>query len=95
MPRGRRAPPWASCRFGHRQRGRLAADTEVVPLALELEDGSLRYRFGRDNFYVITRYNHSYLYAMAVTELAEAIAEAEGRQADWFTATAADPEERP
>ncbi|MFG6179028.1 lytic murein transglycosylase B [Halomonas sp. THAF12] len=73
----------------------LPDGTEVVPLALEREDGSLQYRFGRDNFYVITRYNHSHLYAMAVTELAEAIAAAEGRQADWFTATAADPEERP
>lgn len=73
----------------------LAAGTEVMPLALELADGSIRYRLGRDNFYVITRYNHSYLYAMAVTELAEAIAEARGRQVDWFTATAADPEERP
>ncbi len=73
----------------------LAAGTEVVPLALEMADGSLRYRLGRDNFYVITRYNHSYLYAMAVTELAEAIAEARGRRVDWFTATATEPEERP
>ncbi|WP_136247605.1 lytic murein transglycosylase B [Halomonas borealis] len=65
----------------------LPSDAEVMPLALEMSDGAVRYRFGRDNFYVITRYNHSYLYAMAVTELAEAIAEARGRQADWFTAT--------
>lgn len=54
----------------------IEADTRVVPLALELADGSSQYRLGRDNFYVITRYNHSYLYAMAVTELAEAIAAA-------------------
>ncbi|HSH48316.1 MAG TPA: lytic murein transglycosylase B [Halomonas sp.] len=54
----------------------LDAGTRVVPLALELADGSSQYRLGRDNFYVITRYNHSYLYAMAVTELAEAIAAA-------------------
>ncbi len=43
----------------------------MIPLALEQADGSYRYRLGLDNFYVITRYNHSYLYAMAVTELAE------------------------
>ncbi|MBB3140097.1 lytic murein transglycosylase B [Halomonas organivorans] len=73
----------------------LPDDVDVMPLALDMADGTVRYRLGRDNFYVITRYNHSYLYAMAVTELAEAIAEARGRQADWFTATAADPEESP
>jgi membrane-bound lytic murein transglycosylase B len=54
----------------------IDASSKVVPLALELADGSYQYRLGRNNFYVITRYNHSYLYAMAVTELAEAIAEA-------------------
>lgn len=55
----------------------FSGDPKVVPLALELEDGSIQYRMGLFNFYVITRYNHSYLYAMAVTELAEAIAAAE------------------
>nr|WP_035572705.1 lytic murein transglycosylase B [Halomonas halocynthiae] len=55
----------------------VAGDVKVVPLALELEDGSTQYRMGLFNFYVITRYNHSYLYAMAVTELAEAIAAAQ------------------
>ena len=47
----------------------------VTPLALEFADGETQYRLGEYNFYVITRYNHSHLYAMAVTELAEAIAE--------------------
>ncbi|WP_231489494.1 lytic murein transglycosylase B [Billgrantia saliphila] len=47
----------------------------VIPLALERDEQTWRYRVGHDNFYVITRYNHSHLYAMAVTELAEAIAE--------------------
>ncbi|MCE8034723.1 MAG: lytic murein transglycosylase B [Halomonas sp.] len=49
--------------------------TPVIPLALEVDDTAWRYRLGHDNFYVITRYNHSHLYAMAVTELAEAIAD--------------------
>lgn len=45
----------------------------VVPLMLELSDESISYRLGEYNFYVITRYNHSHLYAMAVAELSEAI----------------------
>ena len=51
----------------------LAPDTPVVPLVLEYADGQESYRLGEYNFYVITRYNHSHLYAMAVAELAEAI----------------------
>ena len=52
----------------------LDDDLQVVPLALEFADGESRYRFGEFNFYVITRYNHSHLYAMAVAELSEEIA---------------------
>jgi len=51
----------------------LTPDTPVVPLVLEYADGQESYRLGEYNFYVITRYNHSHLYAMAVAELAEAI----------------------
>ncbi len=51
----------------------LSPDTPVIPLVLEYADGQERYRLGETNFYVITRYNHSHLYAMAVAELAEAI----------------------
>ena len=51
----------------------LADELPVVPLALEVDEEHMRYRLGENNFYVITRYNHSHLYAMAVTELAEAI----------------------
>ncbi|MDW5376643.1 lytic murein transglycosylase B [Halomonas sp. HP20-15] len=50
-----------------------AAEGAVIPLALELAGGATRYRLGYENFYVITRYNHSHLYAMAVSVLAERI----------------------
>ncbi|SHF46069.1 membrane-bound lytic murein transglycosylase B [Modicisalibacter ilicicola DSM 19980] len=51
----------------------LDGQAQVIPLALDFGDGSTRYALGHDNFYVITRYNHSHLYAMAVTTLAERI----------------------
>lgn len=54
----------------------LEEGTEVSPLVLIQEDGKPSYRLGVHNFYVITRYNHSHLYAMAVAELAEAIEDA-------------------
>ncbi|MBS0387408.1 MAG: lytic murein transglycosylase B, partial [Proteobacteria bacterium] len=44
--------------------------TIVAPL-----NGSTSYRVGFRNFYVITRYNRSPLYAMAVNDLAQAISE--------------------
>lgn len=49
------------------------AGEQVIPLALEIGEGETRYRLGYENFYVITRYNHSHLYAMAVSTLAERI----------------------
>jgi membrane-bound lytic murein transglycosylase B len=41
-------------------------------IALDVEDG-MEYWIGQKNFYVITRYNHSPLYAMAVYQLAQEI----------------------
>lgn len=50
----------------------LTADTQVLPMAFELEQGELQL-LGLHNFYVITRYNHSRMYALAVYQLAEAL----------------------
>lgn len=50
----------------------LAGDTPAMLIRLEQADG-YEYRVGLNNFYVITRYNRSPLYAMAVYELAQAI----------------------
>ena len=58
---------------GIRSATALPADTQVIPLAFELSDGRVEYDIGLHNFYVITRYNHSPLYAMAVTSLAHEI----------------------
>ena len=45
---------------------------EALYVALDLEGGRIHY-LGLENFWVITRYNRSPLYAMAVTELARGI----------------------
>ncbi|HVC30275.1 MAG TPA: lytic murein transglycosylase B [Steroidobacteraceae bacterium] len=47
--------------------------TRVVLLLAQQQDGPT-YRVGFNNFHALTRYNHSALYAMAVDELARAIA---------------------
>lgn len=47
--------------------------TPVVLLLAQQQDGPT-YRVGFNNFHALTRYNHSALYAMAVNELADAIA---------------------
>ncbi|KAA6187498.1 lytic murein transglycosylase B [Thiohalocapsa marina] len=45
---------------------------------IELDGDGPEYWLGFDNFYAITRYNHSNLYAMAVLQLSRAIAQAGG-----------------
>ncbi|MBV8805748.1 MAG: lytic murein transglycosylase B, partial [Sinobacteraceae bacterium] len=54
--------------------GSPAATTPAVLLLAEQQDGPA-YRVGFKNFYVLTRYNHSALYGMAVHDLAQAIAQ--------------------
>lgn len=48
----------------------LADDVKVTLMALETANGS-QYWLGFDNFYVISRYNHSHLYTMAVFQLSQ------------------------
>ncbi len=50
----------------------LAPEGKATLLRLEIEE-DLQYWLGLHNFYVITRYNHSNLYAMAVYRLSEEI----------------------
>lgn len=52
-----------------------AADpaAEAIGIEFELADG-MEYWLGLHNFYVITRYNHSAMYAMSVYQLSERIA---------------------
>jgi membrane-bound lytic murein transglycosylase B len=58
----------------------VTTTAEVEPQALatamkfELEDG-FEYWLGMHNFYVITRYNHSAMYAMSVYQLSQRLAE--------------------
>lgn len=58
----------------------LNPNDRLTPIALDYADGHYDWWLGTQNFYVITRYNHSHLYAMAVTELAEEIKEALNNQ---------------
>ena len=56
----------------------LDKDTKVALLEMGSDDGN-EYWVASPNFYAITRYNHSPLYAMAVFQLSEAIRQRMGR----------------
>jgi membrane-bound lytic murein transglycosylase B len=60
-------------RFGVETRSDLALDTPVALVALESPGAATEYRLGLRNFYVLTRYNRSALYASAVFDLAQEI----------------------
>ncbi|MCZ6711126.1 MAG: lytic murein transglycosylase, partial [Gammaproteobacteria bacterium] len=50
----------------------VGAETPAAIFRMQLEEGA-EYWLGLKNFYVITRYNHSRLYALAVHQLGQAI----------------------
>ncbi len=52
----------------------LSSEMKAIPLRLQGQAG-VEFWLGLQNYYTITRYNHSFRYAMAVTQLAEQIAE--------------------
>jgi membrane-bound lytic murein transglycosylase B len=59
-------------KIGFKPADKLEPSLAATMIILENEEGEEHW-FGMDNFYVITRYNHSPLYAMAVFQLGEAI----------------------
>ena len=60
-------------RYGVETRTDLALDTPVALIELESPGSMTEYRLGLRNFYVLTRYNRSVLYASAVFDLAQEI----------------------
>ncbi|MET0279853.1 MAG: lytic murein transglycosylase B [Steroidobacteraceae bacterium] len=58
---------------GYRFDTTLPAESKAMLIPAALQQGTA-WRVGYQNFYVITRYNRSLLYAMAVNDLADAIA---------------------
>jgi membrane-bound lytic murein transglycosylase B len=60
-------------RYGVETRTDLALDTPVALIELESPGAATEYRLGLRNFYVLTRYNRSALYASAVYDLAQEI----------------------
>jgi membrane-bound lytic murein transglycosylase B len=68
-------------RAGVKVRGApLPGDARVALLQLETPQRPDHYRVGLQNLYVLTRYNRSVFYALAVADLAEALRAARGRK---------------
>nr|WP_255978159.1 lytic murein transglycosylase B [Stutzerimonas stutzeri] len=65
--------------LGWQTEAEIADDTAVTAFRLDGAEGD-EYWIGLPNFYVITRYNRSVMYAMAVHQLAAQLAEARGTQ---------------
>lgn len=57
----------------------LSPETRAIPLKLQADSG-VEFWLGFHNFYVITRYNTSFRYAMAVTQLSELLVEQMAKQ---------------
>jgi membrane-bound lytic murein transglycosylase B len=60
-------------RFGVETRSDLPLDTPVALIELESPGAASEYRLGLRNFFALTRYNRSVLYASAVYDLAQEI----------------------
>ena len=60
-------------RYGVETRTDLALETPVALVELESPGAATEYRLGLRNFFVLTRYNRSALYASAVYDLAQEI----------------------
>ena len=60
-------------RYGVESRTDLALETPVALIELESPGAATEYRLGLRNFYVLTRYNRSVLYASAVYDLAQEV----------------------
>lgn len=58
---------------GYNTTAKIHSEQLVSLQAFDHKDGSKEYWFTTDNFYAITRYNHSPLYALAVYQLGEEI----------------------
>jgi membrane-bound lytic murein transglycosylase B len=75
---------------GYRFDTTLPDTTPAMLVPAQLEQG-VAWRVGYQNFYTITRYNRSFLYAMAVSDLADAIAARFASEAAPAASAAAEP----